>query len=29
VEWPEMDIDLAVESIRQPAAFPLMVKPAG
>ncbi|MBA2678320.1 MAG: DUF2442 domain-containing protein [Ktedonobacteraceae bacterium] len=22
--WPELDIDLSVESIRKPAAFPLM-----
>jgi hypothetical protein len=27
--WPELDIDLAVESIRHPAAFPLIARPAG
>ncbi len=25
--WPELDIDLAVESIRDPAKFPLVSKP--
>jgi hypothetical protein len=25
--WPALDIDLAVESIRNPAAFPLIAKP--
>ena len=24
--WPELDIDLAVESIRNPSAFPLMAR---
>ena len=24
--WPELDVDLAVESIRNPAAFPLMAR---
>ena len=26
--WPHLDIDLAVESIRDPAAFPLLSRPA-
>jgi Protein of unknown function (DUF2442) len=26
--WPQLDVDLAVESIRQPAAFPLVSKTA-
>ena len=26
--WPQLDIDLSVESIRNPAAFPLFAKPA-
>jgi hypothetical protein len=25
--WPDLDIDLAVESIRHPDAFPLMARP--
>ncbi len=25
--WPDLDVDLAVESIRNPRAFPLMSKP--
>ncbi len=25
--WPDLDIDLAVESIRNPAAFPLVSRP--
>jgi hypothetical protein len=25
--WPSLDVDLAVESIRQPEAFPLISKP--
>lgn len=25
--WPELDVDLAVESIRHPEAFPLVSKP--
>jgi len=24
--WPELDVDLAVESIRNPAAFPLVTR---
>lgn len=24
--WPQLDVDLSVESIRDPAAFPLMAK---
>ena len=24
--WPELDVDLAVESIRNPAAFPLVAR---
>lgn len=27
--WPDLDIDLAVESIRHPSAFPLVFKAAG
>lgn len=27
--WPRLDIDLAVESIRDPSAFPLVSKHAG
>lgn len=27
--WPELDIDLAVESLRQPQAFPLMSRVGG
>ena len=27
--WPELDIDLSVESIRHPEAFPLMAKSEG
>lgn len=26
--WPDLDIDLAVESIRHPARFPLLSEPA-
>lgn len=26
--WPRLDVDLAVESIRQPSAFPLVSKTA-
>lgn len=26
VYWPQLDVDLAVESIRNPAAFPLRAK---
>jgi hypothetical protein len=26
--WPQLDIDLSVESIRDPSAFPLMAKVA-
>ena len=26
--WPQLDVDLTVESIRQPAAFPLVSKTA-
>jgi hypothetical protein len=25
--WPDLDIDLAVESIRNPEAFPLVSRP--
>lgn len=25
--WPKLDIDLAVDSLRDPAAFPLVAKP--
>jgi hypothetical protein len=24
--WPELDVDLSIESIRKPAAFPLVAK---
>jgi hypothetical protein len=27
--WPELDIDLSVESIRHPEAFPLVARSAG
>jgi hypothetical protein len=27
--WPQLDIDLSVESIRNPAAFPLVSKASG
>ena len=27
--WPELDIDLSLESIRQPATFPLVSKTGG
>lgn len=27
--WPELDVDLSVESIRKPSAFPLIAKAAG
>lgn len=27
--WPELDIDLSLESIRRPDAFPLVFKAAG
>ncbi len=27
--WPQLDADLSVESIRNPAAFPLLSKTAG
>jgi hypothetical protein len=27
--WPELDIDLSIESIRKPSAFPLLAKSAG
>ena len=27
--WPELDIDLSVESIRHPGAFPLVARSAG
>ena len=27
--WPQLDVDLSVESIRQPEAFPLMSSPTG
>ena len=27
--WPQLDVDLSVESIRQPADFPLMSRVAG
>jgi Protein of unknown function (DUF2442) len=26
--WPQLDVDLAVESIRDPSAFPLVSRPA-
>lgn len=27
--WPQLDVDLSVESIRDPAAFPLVSRAAG
>ena len=27
--WPKLDVDLSVESIRRPAAFPLVARVAG
>ena len=27
--WPDLDVDLAVESIRDPKAFPLVSRPGG
>ena len=27
--WPQLDVDLSVESIRDPSAFPLVSKAAG
>jgi hypothetical protein len=27
--WPDLDVDIAVESIRKPSAFPLFAKGAG
>ena len=27
VYWPQLDVDLSVESIRNPQAFPLIAKP--
>ncbi len=27
--WPQIDVDLSVESIRDPSAFPLLSKAAG
>ncbi|MBE0550121.1 MAG: DUF2442 domain-containing protein [Rubrivivax sp.] len=27
--WPQLDVDLAVESLRDPAAFPLVSRPSG
>ena len=27
--WPQLDVDLSVESIRQPAGFPLVSRAAG
>jgi hypothetical protein len=27
LHWPDLDVDLAVESIRDPAKFPLIAKP--
>lgn len=27
--WPQLDVDLAVQSIRDPAAFPLISRSAG
>lgn len=27
--WPELDVDLAVESIRNPSAYPLLASQAG
>lgn len=29
VYWPDLDVDLSVESIRHPAAFPLMARTDG
>ena len=29
LRWPQLDIDLSVESIRQPDAFPLLSRSAG
>ena len=29
LRWPQLDIDLSVESIRQPDAFPLLSRGAG
>lgn len=29
VYWPKLDVDLSAESIRNPAAFPLMAKVRG
>ena len=29
VYWPQLDVDLSVESIRSPGAFPLVSKGAG
>ncbi|MBS0447452.1 MAG: DUF2442 domain-containing protein [Proteobacteria bacterium] len=26
--WPQLDVDLAIDSIRDPVAFPLVSKPA-
>ena len=28
VQWPQLDIDLSIESIRKPSAFPLVAKTA-
>jgi hypothetical protein len=25
--WPELDVDISIESIRKPSAFPLVAKP--
>jgi hypothetical protein len=27
--WPQLDVDLSIESIREPAAFPLVSRSAG
>ena len=27
--WPELDVDLSIDSIRRPSAFPLFAKSAG
>lgn len=27
--WPDLDVDLSVESIRKPSAFPLVARSAG
>ncbi|HEY4081086.1 MAG TPA: DUF2442 domain-containing protein [Burkholderiaceae bacterium] len=27
--WPQLDVDVSIESIRDPAAFPLVAKTAG